>query len=165
MANDLEVGRNVLQDLGYILAEAAQLVAATGATVLPWKVCDDLAGKMRGQRPARGLGLGLGLGHFYACFSGGLRGLQFFQVKFELLNLDGDLLTPGPEHHALQLLDDHAQTLDLMALRGERFEVCQGCLLTLPVLLDNQRLQRCNIESIEIWQNSGNHGRSMPHKR
>ena len=37
--------------------------------------------------------------------------------------------------------------------------------MTLPVLLDNQRLQRCNIESIEIWQNSGNHGRSMPHKR
>jgi hypothetical protein len=81
----------------------------------------DFAGKMRGKRLAVGPGLRLGLccGRFYACFSGGLRSLQLFQAQFELFELDGDLLAPGPEHHALQLLDDQAQTLDLMALRGE----------------------------------------------
>ena len=94
---------------------------------------------MRGKRLAGGLGLRLGLccGHFYACFSGGLRSLQLFQAQFELFELDGDLLALGPEHHALHLLDDQAQTLDLMALRGEGFQVRRVCLPTLRVLLDD----------------------------
>jgi hypothetical protein len=125
------------------------------------KVGDDFAWKMHGQRLARGLGLGLSLGHFYACFSGGLRGLQLFQVQFKLLNLDGDLLTPGPEHHALQLLDDQAQTFDLMALRGERFPMGRVGLLALRMLLDHQRLQGFDIELIEIRKIGGNHDRSM----
>jgi hypothetical protein len=139
MANHLEVSWNVLQHLGYILAEVAQRFAAIGAAVLLRKMGYDFAGKMRGKRLAGGPGLRLGLrcGRFYACFSRGLRSLQLFQAQFELFELDRDLLALGPKHHALQLLDDQAQTLDLMALRGERFQVRRVCLPTLRVLLDD----------------------------
>src|ERR1700688_2761116 len=135
MANHLEVSWDVLQYLGYILAELTQRLAAIGAAVLLGKMGYDLAGKMRGKRLAGGPGLRLGLccGRFYACFSGGLRSLQLFHAQFELFELDGDLLAPGPEHHALQLLDDQAQTLDLVALRGERFQVRRVRLPTLRV--------------------------------
>src|ERR1700730_5506182 len=139
MANHLEVSWDVLQYLGYILAEVTQCFTAIGAAVLFWMMGYDFAGKMRGKRLAGGPGLRLGLccGRFYACFSGGLRSLQLFQAQFELFELDGDLLAPGPEHHALQLLDDQAQTLDLMALRRERFQVRRVCLPPLRVLIDD----------------------------
>ena len=52
VANNLEVGRDVLQDLGHILAEVAQLAAAIRAEILFWMVRYDFAGKMRGQRLA-----------------------------------------------------------------------------------------------------------------
>jgi hypothetical protein len=90
MTNDLEVGRNVLQNLGHILAEVAQRASAIGAAVLAWKMRDYFAGKVRGKRPAHGSGLSLSLrcGRLYAGFSGSLRGLQLFQPQFELLKLD-----------------------------------------------------------------------------
>ncbi len=164
MANHLEVSGNVLQYLGYILTEITQRFAAIRAAVLLGMVGYNFAGKMRGKRLAGGPGLRLGLccGRFYACFSGGLRSLQLFQAQFELFKLDGDLLALGPEHHALQLLDDQAQTLDLMAVRGERFQMCRVCLPTLRMLLDDQRLQGFDIKSIEVGKSGGNHDRSMP---
>ena len=62
VANHLEVGRDVLQNLGYILAEVAQRTAAIGAAVVTWKMSYNLARKMRGQRLARWTGLGTRLG-------------------------------------------------------------------------------------------------------
>jgi hypothetical protein len=52
MANDLEVGWDILQNLGYVFAENAQLAAAIWAAILCRIMLNDLAGKMRGQRLA-----------------------------------------------------------------------------------------------------------------
>ena len=45
----------------------------------------------------------------------GLRGLQLFQMKFKLFELNNDLLALDAEHPAPQLLDDQLQMLDLLA--------------------------------------------------
>ena len=51
----------------------------------------------------------------YSGFPLGLRGLQLFQMKFELLELNNDLLALDAEHPAPQLLDDQLQMFDLLA--------------------------------------------------
>src|SRR5438876_6845427 len=54
VANDLEAIGDVLQLLGDILAELAQLAAAVGTRVTVKGMCDNLARKMLGQRLAPG---------------------------------------------------------------------------------------------------------------
>ena len=119
------------------------------------------------------------------CLSG-LRGLQLFQMEFELFELNNDLLALLAEDPAPQLLDQQLEMLDLLvagtqlfALRGERLAVfiefrvqLLECLvlrgerralfdqLVMPV--NEQRLQRFDVELIEIWKSSNNHERSMP---
>src|SRR5580700_11203629 len=44
-----------------------------------------------------------------------LRGLQLFQMKLKLFELNNDLLALDAEHPAPQLLDDQLQMLDLLA--------------------------------------------------
>jgi len=43
MTNDLEVGRNVLQYFGHVLAKVAQLATAIGAAVLFWMMRNHFA--------------------------------------------------------------------------------------------------------------------------
>ena len=80
-------------------------------------------------------------------------GFQFFELQFQLLDLALDLLRSAPELHAPELGDQQLQMLDLAAMR-EQF----------AMLRQDQRLQRCRIESIQIRQRDrrGNHVRSMP---
>jgi hypothetical protein len=108
MANDFEVGRDVLQNLGHIHAEVAQLAAAIGTAVLSGEVGNHFAGKVRGKRLARrpGLRLRLWCGYFYTDFSNSPPGLQLFQPQFELLDLNSYLLAFSAEQHAAKLLDD-----------------------------------------------------------
>src|ERR1035437_8318822 len=102
MTNDLEVGGNVLQNLGYVLCEEAQGTVAIRAAILPWLMPNNFAGKVRGQRLARGPGLGSGLVFRYGCwavfFSRRLLRLCLFKLSLALLNLDGDLLALAAEY-------------------------------------------------------------------
>ena len=136
-----------------------------------WMMGYDLAGQMLWQRLARGPGLGRSHNRLYAHFSGGLRGLQLFQVKFELLKLDGYLLALRAEHHAAQLLDDHLQMFDLLNVRmqffvlcGERLLIGGICFALLHVLLNDQRLQGFAIKLTKVRQSSSNHAKSMAQK-
>jgi hypothetical protein len=120
VANDLEVGRDVLQHLGHILAEVAQRAAAIGAAVLFWMVRYDFAWKMRGQRLARWAGLESRFSFYGRCLyvfsSRSLICLYFFELQLELLNLNNDLLTLRAEDHAAQLLDDQLKMLNLLGV-------------------------------------------------
>ena len=121
MTKHLEAGANVLQHLGDIFAEFAQSAAAVGTRFMTGHVGMDLARKMFRQRAAKGLGRCRPV-----CWSDGLRlfdgagRLQFFQLQLELLDLTEDLLTPGAEEHALQLLDQQNEALDLARARAKR---------------------------------------------
>ena len=107
-------------------------------------------------------------------------------MEFELFELNNDLLALLAEDHVPQLLDDELQMLDLLvagtqllAPRGERLAVfiefrvqLLECLVLrgerralfsqLVVPVDEQRLQRFDVELIEIRQLSNNYERSMP---
>ena len=130
MANDLEAVGDVLQLLGDIFAELAQLAAAIGTAVAVRKMRDELAREMLGQRLAPGSRL-----RFFSRgdafddgFHLGLRGLQLFQMKFELLKLNNDLLALDAEHPALQLLDDQLQAFDLLAAGAQLLILLGECL-------------------------------------
>jgi hypothetical protein len=103
--------------LGDIFAELAQLAAAVGTAVAMKSVRDNLAWQMLRQRLAPGSRLRF-RSRSHSLNSGfhlGLRGLQLFQMKFELFELNNDLLALDAEHPAPQLLDDQLQMLDLLA--------------------------------------------------
>ena len=102
----------------------------------------------------------------------GLRGLQLFQMKFKLFELDNDLLALDAKHPAPQLLDDQLQVLDLLAARTQfltlfreyvplalklRFESSQFSLMR-----KDQCLKSFSIEPVEVRQRSGIHAHSMP---
>jgi hypothetical protein len=89
MTNDLEAIGDVLQLLGDIFAELAQVAAAVGTAVALKSVSDNLAWQMFGKRPASGSRLRFRSRHYSlrGGFHLGPRGLQLFQVKFELLKL------------------------------------------------------------------------------
>src|SRR5260370_7832494 len=89
MANHLEVRWDVLQYLGYILAEVTQCFTAIGAAVLFWMMGYDFAGKMRGKRLAWGHGLRLcpACAQFSRSFRPLLPSSQPFQPPFHLLAL------------------------------------------------------------------------------
>src|SRR5271155_4607761 len=119
MADDLEALGDVLQLLGHILAELAQCSAATGTAIVLRKMCDDLAEKMLGQRLARRSRLDFGsrCNGFDGRLHLSLRGLQLFQMEFELFELNDNLLALPAKHRAPQLLDRQLQMLDLLAAR------------------------------------------------
>jgi hypothetical protein len=117
VANHLEALGDVLQLLGHIVAELAQLAAAIGTAVTLRKVADNFAREMFRQRLASRSRLRF-LSRCHPLNSGfllGLRGLQLFQMEFELFELNNDLLALDAEHPAPQLLDDQLQMLDLLA--------------------------------------------------
>ncbi len=110
----LEADSYVLQHLGNIHAQLAQSAAAVGAGFMGGHVRVDLARKMLRQWTAEGF-----RGHWVFCWSNNLQVfdrigcLQLFQLQLELLDLAEDLLALRPEEHALQLLDQEHQGLDL----------------------------------------------------
>ena len=86
-----------------------------------------------------------------AHFIGGLRRLRLFQLQFELLKLDGDLLAFAAEEHAAQLFDDQLQVFDLLGMGVE-----------VLALRNDQGLQGFDIKLIEVGNSGGNHDRIMP---
>ena len=112
---------------------------------------DHLARKVRWQRLPRWLELGLDDGPLCVYFIGSLRGLSLFQLQFELLKLNLDLLALRAEEHATQLFDDQLQVFDLLGMGIETL-----------TLRNNQSLQGFDIQLIEVSESGGNHGSSMP---
>jgi hypothetical protein len=184
VANHLEAVGDVLQLLGDIFAELAQLAAAIGTAVAGDTVRHHLTRQVFGQRltPGSRLRFRSRCDLINRGFHLGLRGLQLFQVEFELLQLNHDLLALDAEHPALQLLDDQLQVFDLLAagaqlliLLGER--LAMGLKLSLKrsqlvfmrsklLLMRNEQCQqRLSIQRFKIRQRSGIHGRSMPSKQ
>ena len=101
----------------------------------------------RSSWPRIGLGRAL-LFSFSSVFSRlirGLRRLQFFEAKFQLLKLSGELFALVPEDHPTILLDHELQMLDLLRTRSQLLVLLDG----LVMLRDQQRLQRLRIEPIE----------------
>ena len=98
-----------------------------------------------------------------------MRSLQFFELEFKLLQLPCQLLALAAKDHAAILLNDQLQVFDLLqariqfqVLRGKRLPMCRVRSKTLLTLLDNQHLQRFDVEPIEVWKSSNNHACSMP---
>jgi hypothetical protein len=65
------------------------------------------------------------------CLLDGTGGLQVFKLELKLLDLAEDLFALRSEEHALQLLDQERQSLDLAGSRVERRGV--------PLMLCNQQ--------------------------
>jgi len=167
------------------VAELAQLAATIGTAVTVRKVRNNFARKMLGQRLASRSRLRfLSRCHpLDSRFHLGLRGLQLFQMEFELFELNNDLLALDAEYLAPQLLDEQLQMLNLLAARTQ-FLLLLGECLTMGLKLSLQRsklvfirsgkrskflsmrnqqcLQRLSIEPVEIRQLSGIHRCSMP---
>jgi hypothetical protein len=170
MADNLEAGTNVLQHLCGICTQFPKLATTVGAGLMVGHVGVDFARKMFRQRLAEGL-RGNGAFRWRDCLQlfGGAGGVQLFQLQLELLDLMEDLLTPGAEEHALQLLDQQNEALNLARARAERCHVLltlrtiDGLLLEMLLLLGEQeRLQRGMIHGIQIRQAEiGEHERSM----
>ena len=181
MANNLEAVGDVLQLLGDIFAELAQLAAAVGTAVARNAVCHDFAREMLRQRLAPGSRLRFpSRGHAIdSRFHLSLRGLQFFEMEFELFELKNHLLALDAEHPALQLLDDQLQMFDLLAVGAQLLVLLGECLaMGLELSLERSQLvfmrsklllmrmdqgQQClSIQRIKIRQGSAIHERSMP---
>src|ERR1700722_8259300 len=121
VANDPEAVRDVLQLLGNIFSELAQLRAAIRAAIAFGNVRDLLSLEMCRQwltpRPdltvfSRRHPLHCSLG-FCLCR------LLFFQLKLELLKPEDDLFAFGAEDHVPQLLDHELHMLDTLAARAQ----------------------------------------------
>ncbi len=98
------------------------------------------AERLRGHGP-------LCLGSVPDLFDGTGR-LQLFQLQLQLFDLAQHLLALGSEQHALQLLDQQDQALDLARPRTQLLMLD----LRMSVLVKDHRLQRSRIESIQIGQ-------------
>ena len=114
-----------------------------------------LARKMLGQRAAKWLrgGGSIDRRDRRALFDRA-GGMKLFELQLQLLDLAKDLLALGSEEHALQLLDQQHQALDLAGPRGQG----SGVLL---MLVDQQCLGGFKIEAVEIRKRGGKHERSM----
>jgi hypothetical protein len=167
MADDLKAGAHILQHLGNIFAEHAQLASAVRAAIVAGHMGVDFARQMLGQRPAERL---RGNGHCSLHLSGlafhGAVRFQLFELQLQLLHLPQHLLALDSEEHAPELLN---QQLEVRDLGGARVERC--CVLLLPgnvllVLKEKHRLQRRMIESIQIHRHERvGHVRSMPRNK
>ena len=107
MADHFEAGRDLLQDLGHVLAEFAKPGAAAARAHRPRIVHDLLARQMIGQRPS----------HRLATFAARLIGdalcrrrcarrfalFQIFEHQLELRDLSIEFFRRAPELHAPQL--------------------------------------------------------------
>jgi hypothetical protein len=143
VADHLIGGRNPLQHLRDILAQAAQLATALRAGIVLRHVHLDLAWKMIGQRAAGVARLRIGglRSYFASLHTLGLRGLQIFQPQFQLLDLLCDLLRRAPEQHPAQLLKLQLQILHFIVARAQLFV---GCL--------QHRPQHFRIEHLQIGE-------------
>lgn len=114
MADNLEAGPHILQQLGRVLAQLAQPASAIRTGIMVRPVGVDLARKMLRKRTAERLRSNRSISRgSRACFFDGVRGLEFFKLKFQLFDLAEDLLAPGSEEHALKLLDQQLQPFHL----------------------------------------------------
>src|ERR1039458_3040161 len=143
VADDFKAIGDVLKLLGDIFAELAQLAAAIRTAVAMKSVADNLAWEMLGQRLAPRSRLRFRSRYhpldsgFHLC----LRGLQLFQMKFELLKLNNNLLALDSEHPPPQLLDDQLQMLDLLAARAQFLVLLGECLaMGLKLSLERSKL-------------------------
>jgi len=131
-----EVGRHVLEHLGYVFADPAQGCAALGAGTRG-KVFDGLAWQLLRQHSARwALLLGcLGdrrLGHSrrLPCAVG----FELLDQELELADLGIEFLGGAAELQAAKLRDEQLQVLDLVIALGE-----------LGSTLDQQTLERVDV--------------------
>src|SRR6266702_6474191 len=115
----------------------------------------DACGLHARDARARGGGCRALCGRNRLCLLDGTGGLQIFKLELKLFDLAEDLLALGPEEHALELLNQQRQALDLTRSRGKRFGVSL-------MLSDQQRLGGFKIEAIEIRKRDDKHERSMP---
>jgi hypothetical protein len=143
VADHLIGGRNPLQHLRDVLAQAAQLATALRAGIVLGHVHLDLAWKMIGQCAAGVARLRIGglRSYFASLHTLGLRGLQIFQPQFQLLDLLCDLLRGAPEQHPAQLLKLQLQILHFIVARAQLFV---GCL--------QHRPQHFRIEHLQIGE-------------
>jgi hypothetical protein len=185
VANNLEAVGDVLQLLGNIFAELAQLRAAIRAAITFVNLRDHFSLEMcrqwltprpdftlLGWRRSLNCRLGLSLCH-----------LLLFKLKLELLKLEDDLFAPGAENHMPQLLDHELHMLDTLTARaqlvdllGEGLSVriyfrfkAPNLLITISgqrceffLMCVNQRHQCVTIEQVQIRVRSTFHERSMP---
>ena len=103
--------------LGNVFTEMAKIAAALRAAALLRLVRDDLARQMFRQRLANRLRtsvIGLLIEHWdrREC---SVNGLHLLQLKFELVKLQGKLLTLPAEEHPAQLLHHQLQAFDLFS--------------------------------------------------
>ena len=106
-------------------------------------VGNNLAWELLGQRLAPGSRLQfLSPGDaFDGGFHLGLRRLHLFQMKFELLKLNYNLLALDAEHPALQLLKDKLQVFDLFAAGTQLLILLGECLaMGLELSLERSKL-------------------------
>ena len=106
LTDHLEGGSHVLEHLGGIFTQIAQLTATAGAGRVVWQVSVDFAWKMFRKGTAVGLGRSRTLFDRDGLrFFARLRSLKFFQLQFQLFDLTKHLLALLAEQHMLQLLD------------------------------------------------------------
>jgi hypothetical protein len=158
-----EAIREVLQLLRNIFAKVAKTTAALRAAALSRLMRNGLAGEMIGQRLACGLRSTGVIRLRISCWSRpewGMDRLHLFQPQFELIELRGELLALPAEKHATELLNDPLQMFYLLCVReqlglvmSQFFEV----LLLLFVVRNDQRLQRFDVEYIEIRRSRTHH--------
>lgn len=106
MADHLERRSHILQDLGRVFAKLAELAPAIRTGIMAWQVRVGLARKMLWQGTAGWLPRRrLPGGSNRPLLLSRLRGLQFFQLQLQLLDLTKDLLALRSEEHPLELLN------------------------------------------------------------
>src|ERR1700728_1510661 len=121
MPDHPEALRDVIQLLGNVFSEMAKIAAALRAAPLHRLVRDDLARQMLRQWLARKDRNNVIRLRVAVCRRRKRRvdGLHLFQLKFELVELQRELLALPPEEHAAQLLHHQLQMFDLLCMRGQ----------------------------------------------
>ena len=153
MANHLEALGNVLELFGDIFAELPQLAAAIGAAVAGRSVGDDFAWQ-------DALGAACVQGCVFGSFAGVTRSApasssacavsSFFQLKFQLLELDDDLLALGAEDHMRGSFSTISFRCSICSLRERSSSVLFGECLAMGIELGfktanlSSRAQACN---------------------
>jgi len=163
MANHLEACPHPLQHLGNIFAQNSKSAAAIGAGLMVWHVGMDFAGKMRGKWTTERLRGNWPIdGRDRRDLFDSACCLQLFELQLQLFDLAEDLLAPGAEEHALQLLDQQHQALNLARTGTQGRRVRLMLRSEVIVLSHDHRLQCCAIQSVQIGQAEGvEHERSM----
>ena len=145
MAHDLEARWNILQHLGDVFAELAQL-AALGAGVRSRRVSMYFARQVLRQRTAAGPRSIVVERCTLRYRALGADRLQLFELQLQLLDLARDPLALGAKQHPAKLGDDQLQMFDL-AVVGKQLSVLDN---QLAVLGQQQRPQSIGVECAQI---------------